>query len=172
MLRRTDDMKRIMLAVTAFSLIFSVVAVADFYSFGRSITMNFSITMGNKSVESSGNYISAEDSGSVIALVSGSAFGTRFDTGSLQMRLPLSNNRFFLVFTSGSNRTIARKLDAIGELPQTRFGDLEYSRPAVFPVFLRLEYCSLDLVSKARWVSGAVELLIRNEDGISMEVVQ
>ncbi len=165
-------MKRLIFVITAFSLLFSAIVIADFYSFGRSVTMNLTITIGNKSVESSGNYISAEDSGKVIALVSESAFGTRFDTDSMQMRLPLSNNRFFLVFTSGSNGTIARKLDTINELPQNRFGELEYSRPAIFPVFLRLEYYSLDLISKARWVGGSRELLIRNEDGISMEVIQ
>ena len=86
------------------------------------------------------------------------------------MKLPLNNNRFFLVFTSGSNETIARELGRIDELPQNRFGELEYSRPAIFPVFLRLEYYSLDLVSKARFKTN--ELLIRNENGISVEVIQ
>jgi hypothetical protein len=164
-------MKRIILLITAFSLLFSAIVIADFYSFGRSVTMNLSIDTSNRSVESSGNYISAEGSGSVIALVSGSAFGTRFDssTGSMQMKLPLSNNRFFLVFTSGSNETIAKELGKIDELPQNRFGELEYSRPSLFSIFLRLEYYYLDITSKARF--KADELLIRNENGISIEVI-
>jgi hypothetical protein len=165
-------MKRIIFVVTAFSLLFSAVVIADFYSFGRSVTMNLTITIGNRSVDSSGNYISAEGSGSIIALASKHAFGTRFDssTGSMQMRLPLNNNRFFLVFTKGSNETIAEESGKIDELPQNRFGELDYSKPSVFTIFLRLEYYSLDLISKARFKAG--ELLIRNEDGISMEVIQ
>ena len=163
-------MKRLIFVITAFSLLFSAIAIADFYSFGRSVTMNLSIDTSNRSVESSENYISAEGSGSVIALVSEHAFGTRFDTGSMQMKLPLNNNRFFLVFTSGSNETIAEELNAIDDLPQNRFGKLEYSVPSIFSIFLRLEYYTLDLISKARIKTN--ELLMRNENGISIEVVQ
>ena len=172
-------MKIVIALAIAFSLLLSMIAIADFYIFGRSITMNLVFHIGNSDddiITSSDNYISSEDSGKVLAIVSESAFGTRFehyvDDYSLELRQPLSNNRFFLVFTKGDNRTISRGTIKNGIL-QNRFGDLDYKKPDTFPLFLRLEYYGIDLINKARWIAGARELLIRNQENkIAIEVVR
>ena len=177
---------RIILAVMVFSLSLSVIAIADFYSFGRSVTMNFVLHIGNSDdddvITSSDKYISSEDSGRIVAIVSKAAFGTRFENYandySLEMRQPRSNNRFFLVFTKGDNRTISKKVDMINEILQNRFGELDYTKPGIFPLFLRLEYSGIDLISKARWIAGSRELLIRNQGSdegkasIAIEVIR
>jgi hypothetical protein len=172
-------MKRLIYATIVFSLFLSVIAVAGFYSFGRSITMNLVLHIGNSDdddiITSSDNYISAQESGKVIAIVSESAFGTRLehyaDDYLLQIRQPLSNSRFFLVFTKGDNRTISR---TVTDIVQNRFGEHNYTKPGVFPLFLRLEYYGIDLISKARWTAGQRELLIRNngDKKITIEVIE
>jgi hypothetical protein len=170
-------MKRVISAVIIFSFFLSV-ATADFYSFGRSVTANLVLHIGNSDdddiISSTYKYISVEDSDRVLALVSENAFGTvaeRYtDDYSLAMRLPLNNNRFFLVFTRGDNKTISEK--ELDTLPQNRFGELAYAKPLAFPLFLRLEYYGIDLVNKARLIKGARELLIKNEGGIWMEVLK
>jgi len=173
--------KKIILALTIFSLFLSVIAVAGFYSFGSSVTMNLVLHIGNSDdddiITSSDSYIALEDSNKVIALLSKSAFGTRFEhyanDYSLEIRQPLSENRFFLVFTKGDNKTITDKIEAIDDIPQNRFGDLIYIKPSVIQLFLRLEYYGINLISKARWISGARELLLRNDGkNITIEVIR
>jgi len=144
-----------------------------FNSFGRSVTMNFAFHIGNSksndTITYTDRYISSHDEVAVLALVSGSAFGTSFselvNDYKLEIRQPLENNRFFLAFTAGDNQSIASKANLSIIIPKT-FGELTKS-PTSFPVYLRLEYSDIDIINSIRWGLGPRELIIKNEGDIN-----
>jgi hypothetical protein len=159
----------IFIAILLISQISFAVTSPGFNAFGRSVTMNFAFHMGNSknndTLTYTDHYISSNDAGVVLALVANTAFGTAFselpDDYMLEMRQPLENNRFFLAFTKGDNQTIENKANISGIIPKT-FGELT-KLPTSFPVYLRLEYSNIDIISRIRWGPGSREIIIKNE---------
>lgn len=173
-------MKRNNLITIFLFLLLPVIVIAGFQTFGRSVQLNMAFHIGDSKdddiITQNDNYISSQDGNVVLAIVSERAFGTRFSYSRdnlLEMRVPLSSNRFFLTFTKGNNATIASKLGTIDNILPRRFGDLSYSKPGSFPIFLRLEYSDIDLINGLRWIAGSRELLIKNENNrIRMELIR
>ncbi len=152
---------------------------------GRSVLMNLVFAIGSKGndvMTLTDDFVSAED-GVVIAIVTaGSKIGSSFNTGYsenaslIQLKQTLKNNRFILVVASGSNRTVAEALDTSGtrKIPGKTFGSYAYTDPAQFPVFIRLQYESVNLLTRVRF-TGNTKLVIRNEgatDGIPNIVLE
>ncbi|MFH0832701.1 MAG: hypothetical protein V1900_03220 [Candidatus Aenigmatarchaeota archaeon] len=155
-------------------ILLSSVAIAGFSTFGRSVTMNLAFHIAdNKSddiILINDSYVLAEDNGTVLALLSsGTVFGTRNTSYNASENLfeakQSLDNRFLLVFTSGNNQTILSKLNLIGEkkIPAKTLGNLSYYSPSSFPLYLRLDYSDVDIISKLHWPSGAREIIIKNE---------
>lgn len=180
------------LAVSIFLLLVDAASPSSpgFDAFGSTVTLNFAFHIGSSKSDDSAdvadNYITAEGDSVVLALVSsGNAFGTNYNSSYsagdylLQMKQGLENNRFILAFTQGGNQSIKSRLSALGnkKIPGERFGSLSFAVPKSFRAFLRLEFETADIVSRAFW-SGSQEIIIRNEGDnengipkISIEVV-
>ena len=170
--------------VTIFSLIIilifivntsSIEASPGFSDTGNSVTMNFAFHIGSSKdddiITYYDNYVSSHDDNVVLALVfADSVFGTQINSSYsandyiIRMRQPSDDNRFLIVFTTGSNQTIADKVDKIsnGVLSKT-FGSLTAKKPGTISTFMRLEYTDIDLISRVRWAKGENELVIKNE---------
>lgn len=148
-----------------------------FAVYGRTATMNLAYHIGSSksddSILYSSNYISAEDNGDVLGLVSsgGNTFGTNYNSSYssgdyiISMDQSLEGNRFLIVLTNGTSSNIRDKMNMLGGkkiLPKA-FGFLSYAVPDGFPLFLKLHYDDVDITTKARWVAGAREIMIKNE---------
>lgn len=141
----------------------------------RTVTLNLAFSFGNKAddtIQRQAEFASSQEGDTVLALVaSGRAFAsenvTGFTTNEYLLRVNQSaeTNRFLLVFTKGTNQTIREKLQLVGnrKVPSTRFGNLNVTASSAFTLFLRLEYESLNIVSRARLAAGNHEFVIRNE---------
>ena len=182
----------IALAVSVFLLLVNTALPSSpgFDGFGSTATLSLAFHIGSSksddSSDTADNYATAEGDSVVLALVSsGTAFGTNYNSAYsasdylIQMTQGSKDNRFILAFTQGGNQTIKSKLGALGnkKIPGERFGSLAFAVPKSFRAFLRLEFETADIISRAFW-SGSQEIIIRNEGGnengipkISIEVV-
>lgn len=162
-------MKRI---ATASLLLFFLLSSYSF-SVGRTAQMNLAFSIGAKddNITVANDYVAAQDSSVVLAMVSS---GLTASTGNvtayspteylLQMSQALENNRFLITFTNATNQTIENKLKFLGDrkiLPKT-FGSFSPPVPSSVFLFLRLEYSYLDLTTRQRWGASPVQLIIKN----------
>lgn len=155
-------------------ILLSGIAIAGFQAFGNSVTLNFAFHIGDNNSDdvilSDNNYILAEDNNTVLALLSsGTVFGTSNSSYNatdnlIEIRQGF-DNRFLLTFTKGNNQTIINKLNLIGDkkIPSKTFGDFSYSIPTSFPLYIRLGYDDIDIISKTHWSAGVREIIIKNE---------
>jgi len=121
-------------------------------------------------------FISSERSNKVFAMVfAGGEFLNILLNASyspsaylLQMSQEHKGNRFLLAFTNGTWRNIDSKAEGAeaAKILSKAFGTLAFSTPSSFPLFIRLEYDSIDLYSRIRFVS-ATKLLIKNVGSIN-----
>ncbi len=141
---------------------------------GRNILLNFAIRIGstkNENITVLDNIISAHDGSLAFAIVSANnKFGTALNSSYsstenlLQVKQGMENNRFLIVFANASNETIHDRLSFIKDrkFPGKTFGT--YIEPSVgqFPLYIRLQYEDLNIISRVRFV-GSTKLIIRNE---------
>lgn len=165
---------RISIAICVILLLTVYVTLS--FSADRKATMNLAYHIGSSksddSIVSSGNYISTEEGSIVLGIASsGNAPSTSNVTGYsaddylISMDQSLGSNRFLIVFTNGTSSNIRDKMNLLGDkriLPKA-FGILSYAVPENFPLFLKLQYDDVDIITKTRWVVGAREIIVKNE---------
>lgn len=153
----------------------AVVNTSPAYStFGRSVSLNlaFNITSRTDDTLSSSNDYAASSTGNVVlGLVSPTAFGTRYDTGYssneyiIEMRKPLKEGRFFLVFTRGDPSALTSKIESLrvrGMAGRT-FGDFNMTAPEKMDIFLRAEYRDVNILNRVYITPGNRKIAIKNE---------
>lgn len=149
----------------------------EYAVYGRTATMNLAYHIGdsknNDGIFYSSNYISSEDNGIVFGMASSgkntfsASYNGNYSSSDylISMDQSLEKNMFLIVFTNGTSANIRDKMSLLGDrkIPVKLFGFLTYSLPGSFPLFLKLQYNDIDIISKTRWVAGARELVIKNE---------
>lgn len=155
----------------------SLILLAIFgYSFsvGRTAQLNLAFSIGAKddNITVGTDYVSAEDSGIILAIVSSGTATARGNITAysaneymLQLTQALEDNRFLITITNGTSQTIESRLRLLGSrriLPKT-FGSVAVAVPTNLFLFLRLEYEDLDITTRTRWSASPTQLIIRND---------
>lgn len=165
-------MKKIILLLAVLALLSFHAAALTGRSARLSIAFSFGSSAADDGIVSQGNYISAEENNTVLAIVSsGKTPETANESYSssaylLYMNQSLEGNRFLIAFTNGTNTTISSKLAALGNrrIPGRTFtAALPPPSPSSFPTFAKLVYEDVDITTRTRWAAGAREIVIENE---------
>ncbi|MBI4896393.1 MAG: hypothetical protein HY832_02495, partial [Candidatus Aenigmarchaeota archaeon] len=149
---------------------------SDYSTFGRSATVNFGFNIGgiandNYTVNSSYAILDDSTQGVVGALVSSSGkkiFGSRVLNGSateyqLVSRQGLEDNKFYIVWTTGSNQTIRDTISRTRDLPATVFGNVTQTTKSDFPLYVRIDYPQAVISGGGTFSREPVKLRITNQ---------
>ena len=158
-------------------IIFTSPSIAEVTSSGFNTTVNtVGLRLGfnidnktNDAITTSNQYITSEGSGITVAITSSGGLGTKSDIDfstndySIELRDKI-DNRFIISFVNGSSNDVTDKLDSFPnrQIPTFAFGTLAYNIPPLFPLFFRLDYDSINIISRLRIPTGVSKILISN----------
>lgn len=165
--------KKILIVVFTVILASTVNAAdsAGFNKVGENVKIVITPSMGSPcddQISYNDSFIAAKDTPMFALVSSGSAFGSRITNVScdytMELKQGLNNNRFLLTFTNATAQNIENKASFLDnqEIPETRFGELFYTIPTSFRIYLRLAYETLNLVNRIRLIAGATDLIVQN----------
>ncbi len=150
------------------------VSSSSYSTFGKSVSLvlAFNITGRNSdNLSGSNDYVAAASPNAVLGITSSKTFGTRFDRNyssdnyAIEMKTPLEDSRFFMVFTPGNSTVISNKIENLkinGILSKT-FGDFHLVQPDALDIFLRVAYSDINILGRLQLGPGSRKIDIKNE---------
>lgn len=176
----------VLLAGTAFS---AYVQSSLYPSFGKSVSLGLAFNITGRTTDNlsgSNDYVAAASPDAVLGIASPRAFGSRYDVNYssdnyvIELRTPLEDSRFFLVFTPGNTTVITGRIESLKlQMPARTFGDLKILQPEAVDIFLRVDYSNVNILGRLQLGPGSRRISIKNDGtdkkgvtNVSMELVR
>lgn len=163
---------------TAFS---AYVSSPLYSSFGKSVSLALAFNITGRTADNlsgSDDYVAAASPDAVLGIASPRTFGSRYDVNYssdnyiIELRTPIEDSRFFMVFTPGNTTVISSKIESLkvsGILAKT-FGDFRIVQPDALDIFFRANYNDVNILGRLQLGPGFRKIGIRN-DGVDSKGV-